>query len=227
MKHGLLVAIIALFSRSSFALEECGTVDPAPQLATGIRLIADTTDAQVANLWSEEQSQNLTFCIDDRFKKDKPTMVSAFLDAVEAWEEHANVNFVYLSEHDSKCSKKNKNVLFRVNVLNSRRMPFVARAFFPGTEQKKRYVIFKRKLVQGSYIELLRVAKHELGHVLGFRHEHISPDNPNRCKEDENFTALTDYDRQSIMHYSRCGGSGNSSLSELDKLGASLAYPFS
>ena len=51
---------------------------------------------------------------------------------------------------------------------------------------------------------------HELGHVLGLRHEHIRPEAEGDCLEGEEWRPLTAYDSDSIMHYPlvECGGTG-------------------
>jgi hypothetical protein len=71
------------------------------------------------------------------------------------------------------------------------------------------------------------VLRHELGHVLGFRHELIRSGAPAVCPKEPLWDArpLTDYDPQSVMHYF-CGGVGSSSLriTELDRVGAQQVY---
>lgn len=65
---------------------------------------------------------------------------------------------------------------------------------------------------------------HELGHVLGFRHEHNRPE-AGTCFEDDNWVPLTPYDSRSIMHYPHCNGSSEDmEFSELDRKGVQLAY---
>ena len=71
------------------------------------------------------------------------------------------------------------------------------------------------------------VLRHELGHVLGFRHEHIRGEAPDVCP-DESQTGtvdLTEYDPQSVMHY-LCGSMGNKELriTALDKVGSRKVY---
>jgi hypothetical protein len=74
---------------------------------------------------------------------------------------------------------------------------------------------------------LTGVLRHELGHVLGFRHEHTRS-TASGCYEDGNWRALTStYDRYSVMHYPQCNGlqTGDLVLTSLDKSGARSLYP--
>ena len=222
MRKGFFLSII-LLSANAFGFN-CGT-EELPLFTD--RLIVDITDQQELNVWDEEQRFNLTYCISDIFKKDKDVMVVAMETAAQSWEEHAHVKFTYLPEYDSNCEMSNSNVFFKVRVANSKHTKFNARAFFPNYPVDKRRVIFKRRAVQKfSDLRLSGLATHELGHVLGFRHEHIHSDNPNECNEVGQWDYLTDYDTASIMHYGRCGGTGGMlRLSEKDKEGARRMYP--
>ena len=65
---------------------------------------------------------------------------------------------------------------------------------------------------------------HELGHVLGLRHEHTRPE-AGTCFEDNNWRPLTPYDSASIMHYPQCNGtSGNLSMTSQDRAGIRALY---
>ena len=72
-------------------------------------------------------------------------------------------------------------------------------------------------LIDASYFttsfNTVGVLRHELGHVLGFRHEHIRSGAPAVCPGESVAATvnLTDYDPQSVMHYF-CGGVGNPDL---------------
>jgi hypothetical protein len=63
------------------------------------------------------------------------------------------------------------------------------------------------------------IMAHELGHVLGLRHEHTRPEAAT-CFEDNNWRPLTAYDSASIMHYPQCNRtSSNLSMTSLDRDG--------
>ncbi|WP_458576345.1 zinc metalloprotease [Aliamphritea spongicola] len=72
---------------------------------------------------------------------------------------------------------------------------------------------------------MVGILRHELGHVLGFRHEHTRAES-GTCFEDSEWTPLTSYDPFSVMHYPQCNGQGDWSLSitKQDAKGASCLY---
>lgn len=175
--------------------------------------------------WSDTQKLNLTYCVSSSsFGSRYNTAVTAMANATAAWEQVANVNFTHVSSQDSNCTASNNNVLFDVRMVTGQ--PYVARAFFPGSPRSSRNVLFDSSAFgnTGSWT-LTGVTRHELGHVLGFRHEHTRPE-AGTCYEDNSWRPLTPYDSKSVMHYPQCNGtqSGDLVITALDAQGAAALY---
>ncbi len=178
--------------------------------------------------WSGAEAINLTYCVSTSFGSDYGVMVAAMNDAAAAWEAVApGVDFIHVDSKDSKCNARTGGVVFDVNPTNTTQ--YVARAFFPNDSRRARNVLFSTAyLVPGSLgvWTVSGVLKHELGHALGFRHEHTRPE-AGTCYEDANWRALTAYDSSSVMHYPHCNGTqtGDLSITASDAAGAATLYP--
>ena len=176
--------------------------------------------------WSATQKLNLTYCIGN-FGSNKQRVIQAMAAATGAWQAAANVKFVYVSSQDGNCTKNNNNVVFDVNQISG--TGYLARAFFPDDSRGDRNVIIDTSSFgdTGS-VSLVGILTHELGHALGFRHEHTRPEaRPGNCFEDNEWRALTSYDSGSVMHYPHCPGSTNSGdlvVTAKDKQGAAALY---
>ena len=87
----------------------------------------------------------------------------------------------------------------------------IARAFFPSTASGKRDVaVFPGYFDPNLQFDLIGVFRHEIGHILGYRHEHI-PNVPGCATEGSEWKPLTPYTPNSVMHYF-CGGRGSLDL---------------
>jgi hypothetical protein len=103
---------------------------------------------------------------------------------------------------------------------------FIAAAFFPNDPINRRRVLIDPSYFTTTFNQV-GVLRHELGHVLGFRHEHIRSGAPAACPDEDpgRVIDLTQYDPRSVMHYF-CGGVGSRELaiSDLDREGSQRVY---
>ncbi len=174
--------------------------------------------------WDATRKLNLTYCISNEFGARKAQVVSSMAAATKSWMDAANVKFVYVAAQDANCTSSNNAVLFDVNPVNVRG-EYLARAFFPSDSRWGRNILIDDSLFRDTAQEFIGVLRHELGHVLGFRHEHTRPE-AGTCFEDSQFRALTPYDSSSVMHYPHCRGTNNWTLplTALDKQGVAALY---
>ena len=155
--------------------------------------------------WSAAQAQSLTYCVSTAFGADHDGIVSAMSQGAGLWEAQSSaIDFIYDSSQDGNCNTSNNNVLFSVEPVNTSQ--YIARAFFPSTSKSQRNVLIDDSIWSSGTWEAGDVLGHELGHTLGFRHEHTRPE-AGTCYEDSNWRPLTPYDAASIMHYPQCNGS--------------------
>ncbi len=174
--------------------------------------------------WDAATALNITYCVSTNFGSRYSTVVSAMNQAAGAWESAANINFVHKSAEDTACSATNKNVIFDVRPVNVGGQ-YLARAFFPNTSRNGRNVLIDSSAFTSQGISLDGILRHELGHALGFRHEHTRPES-GACFEDNNWRGLTPYDSSSVMHYPQCNGTNSWALNitSQDKTGAAALY---
>lgn len=175
--------------------------------------------------WASPQRQHLTYCVSAAFGANQGAVVAAMYDATaRAWEEVANIHFVHDAGQDSSCDEHNNNVVFDVRPAPAG-ASYLARAFFPDSARPDRNILIAPDSFTSSPYTLAGILRHEVGHVLGFRHEHTRPE-AGTCFEDTNWRALTPYDARSVMHYPQCNGSnrGDLVLTQTDRVGAAQLY---
>lgn len=218
------VAALVSFYRSYLADYELAFGAPGAVARKQQRLIVNTVGGS-DDVWSPSQAQSLTYCISKKdFGSNYQAVVNAMNAAAGAWELSANVNFVHDAASDGNCTNRT-NVVFDVRRVC--RGQYLARAFFPSTSRRSREVLIDcTSFGNISPWTLEGVLRHELGHTIGFRHEHTRPES-GVCFEDNNWRALTAYDSSSVMHYPQCNGTqtGDLVLTNLDRQGAGALYP--
>jgi hypothetical protein len=173
--------------------------------------------------WSAAQVGNLTYCVSTKFGADHARMVSAMQSGAALWEGASSaIDFVYVSSQDGSCNTRNTNVVFSVEPTSTTQ--YIARAFFPSYPKRSRNVLVDDSIWSSGNWEPGDILGHELGHTLGFRHEHTRPE-AGTCFEDNNWRPLTPYDAASIMHYPQCNGSSSDlEFQASDAAGARALY---
>jgi len=173
--------------------------------------------------WSASQALALTYCVSTRFGARHDDVVAAMSAGAGLWEAATSrIDFIHVPAQDGSCNVRNNNVLFSVEPVSTSQ--YIARAFFPSSPKRQRNVLVDDSIWSSGSWEAGDVLAHELGHTLGFRHEHTRPE-AGTCFEDDNWRPLTPYDSASIMHYPQCNGSSSDlEFQASDAEGARILY---
>jgi serine protease len=176
--------------------------------------------------WNPQQKTKLTYCVSTTFGGRHAQVVQQMASATGEWEKVAAVDFTHDASQDGSCTASNQSVLFDVRPVSG--ADYLARAFFPNEPRAARNVLIDEssfELDPNEKLQLVGILRHELGHTLGFRHEHTRPES-GTCFEDFDWRPLSAYDAFSVMHYPQCNGQGDWSLTltELDKHGSACVY---
>jgi hypothetical protein len=217
--------------------------------------------------WSKEEAQRLTYCVDKKFDNcvgckagSYQKVVDAMREATTQWSQAAAVRFMHVSARDAACEQRAGDnapgtVLFYVKP--NAHLPRAALAFFPSDNDEFRRISInwsklEKSIEAPSRMTLRGILTHELGHVLGFRHEHLhNGTRPERNREGELIKEGVDwkrlpaaeqdsdasadgvtqknYDPYSVMHYRNEGFDHGRFppdylLTPYDKQGAVIAY---
>jgi len=174
--------------------------------------------------WSDAKVGNLTYCVSNTFGSRKASVVQAAAQGTALWERASSaIDFIHVKSADATCTVKNNAVVFPVQPTKATQ--FIARAFFPSNPDARRNILVNPvSLVTTPGWPPGNILGHELGHTLGFRHEHTRPE-AGVCFENLNWRPLTPYDSASIMHYPQCNGTSlDLSFTKTDGQGVVALY---
>lgn len=181
--------------------------------------------------WETDRQRRITYCVNRTSLGWYDSQVIAALDwATAQWEAVANIDFVHLSQYDATCSSAQENVLF--DVRGGLGAPGqTTLAFFPSFARARRTMTIYEDAIVLSHapLTLRGMVLHELGHALGFGHEHLRAEAPWACPDEPGSqqSALTPYDSGSVMHAvdPRCSPAPSDyDLTARDAEGAALVY---
>ncbi|MBJ6760657.1 hypothetical protein JGU66_07765 [Myxococcaceae bacterium JPH2] len=197
--------------------------------STGQSLMVNQVNG-VDDLWRDPTVTHLSYCVSTAFGSRQARVRQEMHAAASSWARLANVAFIDDPTQDGSCTGSNFNVMFAVVPWNSDG----ACSFFPNGDAcvARTLVINYDDFDTNPNWQTIApnmttegVLRHELGHILGFRHEHTNPAS-GTCFENSNWRSLTPYDPSSVMHYQWCNGvlSSDMTLTNLDERGSVSLY---
>lgn len=185
------------------------------------------------NIWPFPSSVHLSYCIGSSTGANKAVVVAQMAEATKSWSAMAGVRFEYVPSEDASCNSSNNNVTFDVQQVPDDGI--FAVSFFPDESRASRTLAIRPTAytTTSGGRDFQGILRHELGHSLGFRHEHIWL-NP-ACTGEQQVSGgydariVNSYDVDSVMHYPQCrpSGTGGYRQSGFDNAGAVELYHLS
>lgn len=206
------------------AMQTHAAAPPAPANAGELKVM---TQGGQAVIWPKGQ-RSLQYSIDRASFASSArynTIVQGMRAAADAWVQACPTCGLSFTHRQDLDGAPDVNQVTFVVAYAPTAQDFIAMAFFPNDEQSLRYVWIAPSFFEvGAPYPAVGVLRHELGHVLGYRHEHIGGI-PGCNNETPDWKSVTSYDPRSVMHYF-CGNGGvfDLNLSAKDKDGHAATY---
>lgn len=167
----------------------------------------------VDNKYTVADALTLQYCVSTAFGVQNHAIVrDTFAAAANEWMEATKIatgdaptiRFTYVQGADNNCTNANPAGRYAFNIVPENTTDYDALSFRPHRARAQRTLkIAPQAFTPHNQQTFAGVLRHEIGHILGFRHEHIAA--INCAEEDATWRALTPYDIPSVMHYRAAG----------------------
>jgi hypothetical protein len=166
------------------------------------------------DVWSREKLPKLTYAVDRASFGADATQYERVVKnvglAAKGWQDlcpACGIRFMHVTEADAAPTFDLALVIVRRYDAEGK---FIAEAPFPSTPADERFLYVDPSYFATDF-DPVGIFRHELGHVLGYRHEQLDERSGCYQIEDNEWESLSRYDPRSVMHYF-CGGHGTMSL---------------